>query len=184
MLYICRMETIKKCFVCSTEKPLNDFYKHKKMADGHLGKCKECTKSQSDARDKMLRKDSEYLAKEKKRGREKYHRLYSDGRHYPNAEDKKRYVTKYKEKYPEKQLAKQLSQHLFKMNKENHLHHWSYNKEHSKDVIELTRTEHSKLHRYLIYDQERMMYRRIDSNILLDTRELHENYIKEIENKD
>lgn len=177
------MET-KKCFICNLEKPLSEYYKHKQMADGHLGKCKECTKSQSDVREKNLRKDSEWVEKEKKRAREKYHRLYSDGRHYPSTEDKRETMKRYKEKYPEKTKAKNASYRLPKLSKENHLHHWSYNKEHYKDVIELTHTEHFKLHRYLIYDQERMMYRRIDNNVLLDTRESHENYIKEIENKD
>ena len=35
----------KRCFKCGITQPLDNFYRHPETSDGHLGKCKTCTKS-------------------------------------------------------------------------------------------------------------------------------------------
>lgn len=36
---------LKTCFKCRRELPLTEFYRHKQMADGRLGKCRDCTRA-------------------------------------------------------------------------------------------------------------------------------------------
>jgi hypothetical protein len=57
-----------------------------------------------------------------------------------------------------------------------HNHHWSYRKEHYKDIINVDIPTHNKIHVITIYDQERQLYRTI-SGILLDSRESYILYL-------
>jgi len=151
------------------------------MGDGHLNKCKQCTRKDTKDRSEFLKvSDPDYKDKERKRGRDKYRRLYV-GTGFAKPENNKRWNLK----FPEKIKAHSMSGNLKKPFDGAEKHHWSYNEEHFKDVIWLTKKEHGKAHRFIVYDQERKMYRRIDNMELLETKERHDLYIRDcIKNKE
>lgn len=167
---------IKTCFKCKKEKPLTEFYKHPAMGDGHLGKCKECTRLDTKKRDER-RKENEpdYWEKERRRGRNKYHRLY-EGTGKAKPENNRRWEAK----FPEKKRASSACGQLKKIKPFDgaETHHWSYLQEHWKDIIWLSKKDHKKAHRFIIYDQEQKQYRRIDTMELLDDKQRHEEYIR------
>lgn len=56
---------MKKCFKCGAYKKISLFYKHPMMADGHLGKCKSCTKR--DVAERFKTKRAEIAEYDKRR---------------------------------------------------------------------------------------------------------------------
>lgn len=161
----------KKCFKCSVIKPLEDFYKHKGMSDGHLNKCKMCTKKDVDLREKYLREnDQDWVEKERERSREKYIRLS--------------YKDKQKNEWNRNKPSMLLSQYKnirrkLKISKDKSVHHWSYSDEFVEDVIILSKEDHRYIHRFLKYDKINYMFRDEDG-VLLDSKLKHEEYINKL----
>lgn len=58
---------MKVCFKCHTAKSRDEFYAHPQMADGLLGKCKECTKR--DVAANYAAKRRQYSAYEQRRSK-------------------------------------------------------------------------------------------------------------------
>lgn len=80
----------KICFKCLEEKPLEEFYKHKGMKDGHLNKCKACTKA--DALEHRLANLDKVREYDRSRGNRQ----------------SKEYTVEYRTKYPKKYRAQTL----------------------------------------------------------------------------
>ena len=164
----------KTCFKCGQLKPLTEYYAHKQMADGHLNKCKSCTRLDTKTNTVQKMGDPEWVKKEQVRHRKKYHRLNYLEKHKPSKDAQYIRTKDHRSRFPEKYKAHTSSQGI--ESKLGHNHHWSYNKQHWRDVIDISPKDHAKAHRFIIYDQERMMYRTLDG-VLLDTKERHMEYI-------
>ena len=96
---------MKVCRDCHVEKDLSEFYKHARMGDGYLNKCKSCVKQRvNNHRDDNIEKVREYdrqRAKFPKRAEAK--KAYSQTEKYKASQRVR--MQRYIEKYPLKRAA-------------------------------------------------------------------------------
>ncbi len=96
---------MKKCFKCFEIKALDEFYKHPKMLDGHLNKCKCCSRKDSEMRRKIKELDEDWVKKEAERHRNKSAKSRKEGR---ASQVKQNTKEKYRKNNPEKRKAHNL----------------------------------------------------------------------------
>ena len=162
-------EILKICFKCGVEKPLFQYYKHPRMADGHLNKCKECTKRdvkehREDNIEKIRNYDRNRWNSEDrtKRSCERRKRLRSEDDTYRKklAERGRMWVIKNPMKRSAQHAAnnalrdgkierKYSCEHCGVGDKPLQKHHWSYLEEHWLDVVWLCTRCHGVEHRRL-----------------------------------
>ena len=162
------LTTQKTCFKCGESKPYSEFYKHPKMADGHLGKCKECTKKDSTSRrNNKLDEVREYdrnrpnayerglKSSESVKQRRKEDDAYREKVNLTKARNR--------EKFPGKTKARNALSNAIRDEKVHrpstcsacnasctpHGHHWSYEEEHWLDVRWLCTECHGREHKRL-----------------------------------
>lgn len=148
------MET-KKCYRCGIEKPLTDFHKHYKMPQGRRNICKECACREERVRQFRLSQDPTYYEKQRKRGRDKYRRLYAE-QHKKSTHNEN------------KDASRDLK--AIGVNLDGYeIHHWDYNQR--KNVSLLSPRAHKRAHLLLTFDKDTKKFKHNET--LLETKEEH-----------
>jgi hypothetical protein len=149
---------MKPCIRCGAVKPLDAFYTHPMMGDGHLNKCKECCKVQARVRHYQKSAEPEWVEAERARGRAKA-RVH----HYPPSKVLRAAHSAAVRAVPVAPSGMER-------------HHWSYLREHWTDVILLSVGNHRALHCVMTYDEETKQFRTRNGHPL-NTRSKHIRYM-------
>lgn len=141
------------------------------MADGHLNKCKECTKRDVKNDYDRKSKDESWMEKERARGREKFHRLgYKD----------KHFIKKTRKDFPHASNSHRALRLRGYEIKGKEVHHWNYNK--PRSVLVLSRKAHHRIHKHIVVNREDKFCYTPDG-VCLDTEEKTLVYYAEVLSK-
>lgn len=144
---------MKTCFKCGVIKPLEEFYTHPMMKDGHLNKCKSCTRNDTALNHKKKSHDPLWVISELKRHREKSERARKTGKATkPSREASQKWALQNPFKIKAHKLLKQAISSGKVIKKPCYLcgkiksegHHEDYSK--PLDVIWLCRQHHGLIH--------------------------------------
>lgn len=144
---------MKTCFKCLKDKPVSEFYKHPQMGDGYLGKCKSCTKKDSNERRMLLEATNlEWVLNERARNREKSKKARRQG--MSTKRDRAESSRKFRLKFPFKARAHTAVENAIRNGRlkpqkcfcggKAQAHHEDYSK--PLDVVWLCRKHHMERH--------------------------------------
>jgi hypothetical protein len=163
---------MKKCTKCRREMDESSFYMNRGRLMAH---CKDCHKAMTITR-----------------SYERYHNdpdfrqsvLDSSKSHAASHVEAKRRSgskaqTAHRKKFPEKAYCRDMTKRVLVFSTQDK-HHWSYERCHAKDIIPIKKSDHVVLHNNLEYDQDMYKYRIKETGYLLDTKDKHVAFIKQL----
>lgn len=144
----------KTCFKCGHTKPINEFYGHPRMADGHLNKCKKCARADVSANYRV--RHDQYVEYERQRAVLPHRRAAVKQYALTHRDVIQRGHRQYRQRYPERAAAHNAVSNAIRDGRlarmpceicgdlKVHAHHTDYSK--PLDVMWLCRRHHLEQH--------------------------------------
>ena len=188
------MSSIKTCSKCGESKPVDDFQPRKTSKDGRRCACRECENKRKLEWHHMKMNDDQYRATRRnnqikyrednpgmsaRMAREwgaKNRELVRERCKLYYVRNRETIIERQSKYHPNKTRAKNQAAKYRKDGFE--LHHWSYNECHFEDVIQLSIIEHSRIHQWMVFDEDTLLFRKKTDNELLKTKQDHMEYME------